>query len=164
MVGRAPQLLEQLRLYYRPPDEDSKPDAANAGTALDRDSKVIETAAAAAQTHQQNSQNQCQRQQEPRSQQQPPESLVNEFYTDKALLQRESLRFDPSVRAALDVIWNVTDTNGDGMIEKDEYIAMSTKLYRVIVGTKLRRAGGGTIALEEAERETMREARRVAPR
>ena len=62
------------------------------------------------------------------------------------------MRFDPSVRAALDVIWNVTDTNGDGMIEKDEYIAMSTKLYRVIVGTKLRRAGGGTIALEEAER------------
>ena len=58
----------------------------------------------------------------------------NEFYTDQALLQRESLRFDPEVRRVLSEIWRVTDENGDGSIQKGEYLEMSRKLYRVVVG------------------------------
>lgn len=55
------------------------------------------------------------------------------FYTDLALLQRESLKHDPRVRRVLDFIWEATDRDGSGTIDKDEYMVMCTKVYRAVV-------------------------------
>ena len=55
------------------------------------------------------------------------------FYTDLALLQRESLKHDPRVRRVLDFIWDATDRDGSGTIDKEEYMIMCRKVYRAIV-------------------------------
>jgi hypothetical protein len=47
---------------------------------------------------------------------------VLEMYSDKALLMRESLRFDPKVRQCLNKIWIVTDSNQNGEITDEEYL------------------------------------------
>ena len=56
-----------------------------------------------------------------------------QFYTDLALLQRESLKHDVRVRRILDHIWAATDRDGSGTIDKEEYIIMCKKVYRAIV-------------------------------
>jgi hypothetical protein len=53
------------------------------------------------------------------------------MYTDKALLMRESLKFDPQVLSALEEIWEAVDNNQSGGISKDEYFLMSLKLNQV---------------------------------
>ena len=50
----------------------------------------------------------------------------------------------------LSEIWRVTDENGDGSIQKDEYLEMSRKLYRVVVGQE---AGDEAEVLRVAEAE-----------
>ena len=64
------------------------------------------------------------------------------------LLQRESLKFDPRVLNVLDEIWQVTDRNKDGFVDRDEYIKMSMKLYCTVVGD-----GDMENAQEVAEKE-----------
>jgi hypothetical protein len=49
----------------------------------------------------------------------------SEFYTDKALFQREALKFDPRVLNVLSELWNVADSDSSGKVTKEEYIAMS---------------------------------------
>ena len=61
---------------------------------------------------------------------------VNAFYTNKGLMQRESLRYDPAILAILDQFWRVSDGDGSGKVDREEYITMSVKLYYVVVGSK----------------------------
>jgi hypothetical protein len=56
-----------------------------------------------------------------------------EMYSNTALLQRESLKFDPKVKALLDKIWQITDNNHNGSVDKDEYVTISKKLYYALV-------------------------------
>jgi hypothetical protein len=58
----------------------------------------------------------------------------NAFYTNKAILERESLRYHPKILALLDELWLVTDSDGDGQVDRNEYVSMSMKLYRCFVG------------------------------
>jgi hypothetical protein len=58
----------------------------------------------------------------------------NEFYTDEALLRREALQFDPSVRAALDKIWALIDEDCSGGLDKSEYKRMHRLMVHVLLG------------------------------
>ena len=53
---------------------------------------------------------------------------------DKILLARDMARFDPVVMKLLDAFWRVCDTNGNGQIDVDEYLAR---------GSSTRGAGAG---------------------
>jgi hypothetical protein len=46
---------------------------------------------------------------------------------------RESIKFDKRIVRVLNEIWKVTDLNHNNLVERDEYIVMSKKLYRVFV-------------------------------
>lgn len=48
--------------------------------------------------------------------------------------KRLELREDPDVRAALDEWWDATDSNKNGVIDRDEYICLGKALYRVMIG------------------------------
>jgi len=54
------------------------------------------------------------------------------FYTDKALLQRESLRFDTKLAGILTKLYNLVDSDGGGQISKQEYFVLNRKLYLVL--------------------------------
>eukprot|EP00947_MAST-08B_sp_MAST-8B-sp1_P003985 g3985.t1 len=56
-----------------------------------------------------------------------------EFNTPTALLQRETLVFHPVIRTMLEKIWEVTDEDGSGGIELDEYLIIQRKLYCSLV-------------------------------
>jgi len=60
--------------------------------------------------------------------------LDQDLYSAQALLRREALRFDPDVLACLDQLWQIIDVDGDGAVQRDEYIAMSMRLWVVFVG------------------------------
>ena len=45
-------------------------------------------------------------------------------FSDAALLQRESLRFDPGVLRQLSRLWDMTDVNNDGNVDLAEYVDM----------------------------------------
>ena len=57
----------------------------------------------------------------------------HEYYTDLGLLKRESLKFHPKIRALLDQLWQAADKNGDGGLDKEEYLTMCSKVYKAIV-------------------------------
>jgi hypothetical protein len=57
-----------------------------------------------------------------------------EMYTNTAILTREALRFDPGILGLLDILWDVTDDNRNGTVQKEEYVTMSTKLFYVVTG------------------------------
>ena len=48
--------------------------------------------------------------------------------------QRRALRYDPRVAAALNAWWDVTDADGSGAIDREEYLELSKSLYRVMIG------------------------------
>ena len=48
--------------------------------------------------------------------------------------KRLQLREDPDVCAALDEWWDATDSNKNGVIDRDEYICLGKALYRVMIG------------------------------
>ena len=48
--------------------------------------------------------------------------------------QRRALRYDTRVAAALDAWWDVTDADGSGAIDREEYLELSKSLYRVMIG------------------------------
>eukprot|EP00741_Cyanophora_paradoxa_P000945 tig00000448_g913.t1 len=52
------------------------------------------------------------------------------LYTNKALLQRESLKFDPAVREVLERLWVVADVDEDGVIDHDEYVDLNKRIYK----------------------------------
>ena len=56
----------------------------------------------------------------------------NEFYTDRALLRRESLQFDANVMKALQFLWTTTDKNGSGAIDEDEYMSMHRAMHTAL--------------------------------
>lgn len=45
-------------------------------------------------------------------------------------MQRESLKWDPKIRAILNEIWEVVDDDQSGAIEFYEYVVMNMKIYR----------------------------------
>jgi hypothetical protein len=49
--------------------------------------------------------------------------------SNRALLERESLRFNTRIRALLDMIWDWTDVDNSGNIDEDEYISMFLVLW-----------------------------------
>jgi hypothetical protein len=57
------------------------------------------------------------------------------LYTDKALLQRDALRFDNDVRETLMKLYTLTDENADGDIQREEYIHLNICLQRLVLGT-----------------------------
>ena len=57
-----------------------------------------------------------------------------DFYSDKAILKRESLRFDPKVIESLTNIWNVVDENHDNSVDFGEYFAMFKRLIIILRG------------------------------
>jgi hypothetical protein len=80
----------------------------------------------------------------------------NAFYTNKAILERESLRYHPKILALLDELWLVTDNNGDGQVDRNEYVSMSMKLYRCFVGDG-DRENAADIAQKEWENDSFGE-------
>ena len=48
--------------------------------------------------------------------------------------RRLELRENPEVIAALDEWWQATDADGNGVIDRDEYICLGKALYRVMIG------------------------------
>ena len=57
----------------------------------------------------------------------------HEYYTDLGLLKRESLKHHPKIRGLLDQLWEASDKNGDGGLDKEEYMIMCRKVYKAIV-------------------------------
>ena len=57
----------------------------------------------------------------------------HEYYTDLGLLKRESLKHHPQIRVLLDQLWQAADKNGDGGLDKGEYLTMCRKVYKAIV-------------------------------
>ena len=49
------------------------------------------------------------------------------------LAARRRLRHDPQVCEVLDAWWAATDTDGNGEIDKAEYVELGKALYRVII-------------------------------
>jgi hypothetical protein len=58
----------------------------------------------------------------------------NPNYSTKALLMRESLKFDPMVLRLLRKIWDVTDGDASGDVDFQEYTIMFRKLHIVLYG------------------------------
>jgi hypothetical protein len=75
-----------------------------------------------------------------------------EMYTNAAILTREALRFDPGILGLLDILWDVTDDNRNGTVQKEEYVTMSTKLFYVVTGDDDQEEARVT-ALEEWEHD-----------
>eukprot|EP00936_MAST-01D_sp_MAST-1D-sp1_P002989 g2989.t1 len=82
----------------------------------------------------------------------------NAMYSDKALLQREALRFDADVLEVLNQIWSLADRNGDGGVDKYEYCDVSQRLYKVVVGDGDGRAAE-RFAAEEWTRDSFGESK-----
>lgn len=61
--------------------------------------------------------------------------LHPQLHSDQALLQRESLKFDPLIIKTLDDLWKIIDTNKNGVLEKEEYHEFHSKLALVLVPT-----------------------------
>ena len=56
----------------------------------------------------------------------------NQFYTDQALLMRESLSFDVAILAKLDKLYKRIDSHNSGEITQDEYTCLSRNIYQYI--------------------------------
>eukprot|EP00966_Prymnesium_polylepis_P332354 7387861-Prymnesium_polylepis.1 len=55
------------------------------------------------------------------------------FETEENLAARRALRWLPCVVEALDGWWRVTDANGDGSIQRDEYLVLCKKMYKTMI-------------------------------
>jgi hypothetical protein len=64
------------------------------------------------------------------------QDLDPDFYSDKALLQRESLKFDPAIRRLLEQIFQLVDQNRDGRMDFKEYRGLFLALWRIVRGKK----------------------------
>eukprot|EP00741_Cyanophora_paradoxa_P003030 tig00000663_g2942.t1 len=53
-------------------------------------------------------------------------------YTQKDLLLRESIRFDPGIAGILSRFWRVTDEEGLGRVSKAEYLKFHNLLYKAL--------------------------------
>ena len=56
------------------------------------------------------------------------------FYTAANLLRREAVRFDSGVQFLLRTIWNATDSDGGGFIDKMEYYEMHSRITCALLG------------------------------
>ena len=57
----------------------------------------------------------------------------HEYYTDLGLLKRESLKHHPQIRSLLDLLWEASDKDSSGGLDKEEYMIMCKKVYKAIV-------------------------------
>eukprot|EP00937_MAST-01D_sp_MAST-1D-sp2_P006791 g6791.t1 len=65
-----------------------------------------------------------------------PEGVIDkdtEYFADKDLMQRESLQWDPAIRAALDRIWQRFDVDGNHRIDKEEYVVMHREMFHALM-------------------------------
>ena len=68
------------------------------------------------------------------------------FDTPEMKAKRAALRHNVAVSAALDEWWEATDADGNGFIDREEYIELGKALYRVIIAD-----GNETAAQKSAE-------------
>lgn len=54
------------------------------------------------------------------------------LYTLPALARRDALKFDPSVRRSLNLLWKMIDLDKSGRIEQNEYVLMHEQVCRVM--------------------------------
>eukprot|EP00937_MAST-01D_sp_MAST-1D-sp2_P001406 g1406.t1 len=82
-----------------------------------------------------------------------------DFFSDAALLQRESLKFDPQVRRLLRKLWEVTDSDSNEHIDKTEYTQMIHRIYLCLYTREQAgaRAGAEAHALAKEHRRRARE-------
>ena len=66
--------------------------------------------------------------------------------TDRALLGREALKWDPRVRRCIDAFWTLTDEDGSGYLDVEEYVHLWANLKRVV-------SSGGETRRRAAEAE-----------
>ena len=66
------------------------------------------------------------------------------FETPEMKAKRAALKHDPEVARALDGWWNATDADGNGFIDREEYIELGKALYRVII------ADGNEVAAQQS--------------
>jgi hypothetical protein len=55
------------------------------------------------------------------------------YYTDLGLLKREALKHHPKIRKLLDQLWEASDKDGNGNLDKEEYMTMCRKVYKAVV-------------------------------
>jgi hypothetical protein len=55
------------------------------------------------------------------------------MYSDKALLRRESLKYDPRIIRTLSELWDMIDSNGNGRMDQTEYREFHGKLATVLI-------------------------------
>ena len=55
------------------------------------------------------------------------------FETPEMKARRQALRDDPLVGEALDAWWDATDADGNGFIDRDEYLLLGKALYHVMI-------------------------------
>ena len=58
---------------------------------------------------------------------------VAQFYTDAALLRRESIRFHSRTVAILQQLWRLYDEDGSGYIDEEEYVVINKLVQRVLM-------------------------------
>lgn len=85
-----------------------------------------------------------------------------EINTVKALLKRESIRFDPAVLRLLNRIWVFTDVNGNGDVDKEEYVRLHGLMFGYIQEAALKPGASKTLidagnAMQEMSEDDMRE-------
>ena len=56
------------------------------------------------------------------------------FETPEMKATRAAMRHEPKVAAVLDLWWDTTDLDGNGCIDRDEYVELGKALYRSIIG------------------------------
>eukprot|EP00628_Pelagophyceae_sp_CCMP2097_P029063 CAMPEP_0184197788 /NCGR_PEP_ID=MMETSP0976-20121227/6191_1 /TAXON_ID=483370 /ORGANISM="non described non described, Strain CCMP2097" /LENGTH=425 /DNA_ID=CAMNT_0026502265 /DNA_START=1 /DNA_END=1274 /DNA_ORIENTATION=+ len=83
-------------------------------------------------------------------------------HCDVGLLLRESARHDAGVRACLDALWKLVDSDGSGLIDRDEYLALHANLYVAMNEPDASDAGAAFEARRAAENEWEFDARGAA--
>jgi hypothetical protein len=61
----------------------------------------------------------------------PPKDKLS---SDSALLQRESLKFEPAILRLLNCLWTAVDADGSGAVEKTEYVMWMRKMCYLLIG------------------------------
>lgn len=82
-------------------------------------------------------------------------------FSDTNLLRRESLKFHPLLRRRLRELWKLTDANGNGNLDCEEYVLLHMNLQRAIVPPNAKRFDekrGRKLALAEWEFDVQGEA------
>ena len=88
-----------------------------------------------------------------------PENMsypTNMFYAPRNLLKREALRYDPEIQFLLKTIWNASDVDNSGGIDRIEYFEMHSRITCALIG---RGAGDSMMRIFLAKEDWVADAR-----